>query len=135
MQIMTMGFSFWLSRRDAGAPRGQPKHLLAGRRGERIACRFLLKQGFDVLARRYRGRSGELDIVAFEGDTLVFIEVKTRRSRAFGEPWEFVDWQKQQILRRTAEDFIADHDLCQYTYRFDIVSVIGETPTLFRNAF
>ena len=110
-------------------------HLLRGRKGERIACRFLLKQGFDILARRYRSRSGELDIIAYEGDTLVFIEVKTRSSAEFGEPWEFVDWQKQQILRRTAEDFIADHDLGQYAYRFDIVSVLGTEATLFRNAF
>ena len=110
-------------------------HLLKGRRGERIACRFLLKQGFDVLARRYRSRSGELDIIAYEGDTLVFVEVKTRSSREFGEPWEFVDWQKQQILRRAAEDFIAEHDLGHYTYRFDIVSVLGTEATLFRNAF
>ena len=110
-------------------------HLLRGRKGERIACRFLLKQGFDILARRYRSRSGELDIIAYEGDTLVFIEVKTRSSTAFGEPWEFVDWQKQQILRRTAEDFIADHDLGQYAYRFDIVSVLGNKAELFRNAF
>jgi len=110
-------------------------HLLQGRRGERTACRYLLKQGFDVLARRYRSRSGELDIIALEKDTLVFVEVKTRSSSQFGEPWEFVDWQKQQILRRTAEDFIADHDLGQYAYRFDIVSVIGEEVELFRNAF
>jgi putative endonuclease len=110
-------------------------HLLQGRRGERIACRFLLRQGFDVLARRHRSRSGELDIVAFEGETLVFVEVKTRSSRDFGEPWEFVDWQKQQILRRAAEEFIADHDLGQYAYRFDIVSVIGNDSTLFRNVF
>jgi len=88
-----------------------------------------------VLARRYRGRSGELDIIAFEGDTLAFIEVKTRSSISFGEPWEFVDWQKQQILRRTAEAFIAANDLGEYSYRFDIVSVIGETATLLRNAF
>jgi putative endonuclease len=110
-------------------------HLLEGRRGERVACRFLLRQGFDVLARRYRGRSGELDIIALEQETLVFVEVKTRKSRDFGEPWEFVDWQKQQKLRRTAEEFIADHDLGQYTYRFDIVSVIGKDVALFRNAF
>jgi putative endonuclease len=110
-------------------------HLLEGRKGERIACWFLLRQGFDVLARRYRGRSGELDIVAFERETLVFVEVKTRSSRVFGEPWEFVDWQKQQKLIRTAEEFIADHDLGQYSYRFDIVSVIGKEATLFRNAF
>jgi putative endonuclease len=110
-------------------------HLLQGRKGERMACRFLLRQGFDILARRYRSRLGELDIVAFESDILVFIEVKMRSSRQFGEPWEFVDWQKQQKLRRTAEAFIADHDLSQYTYRFDIVSVLGKEVTLFRNAF
>jgi putative endonuclease len=110
-------------------------HLAQGRRGERIACRFIMRQGFDVLARRYRGRSGELDIVAFEGETLVFLEVKTRSSRDFGEPWEFVDWQKQQKLMRTAEEFIANHNLVQYPYRFDIVSVMGKEATLFRNAF
>ena len=110
-------------------------HLLQGRKGERIACLFLLKQGFDVLARRYRSRSGELDIIAFEKETLVFVEVKSRSSRKFGEPWEFVDWQKQQIVRRTAEDFIADHDLGQYAYRFDIISVLGKEVSLFRNAF
>jgi putative endonuclease len=110
-------------------------HLLQGRKGERIACRYLLRQGFDILARRYCTRSGELDIVALEQDTLAFIEVKTRSSSEFGEPWEFVDWQKQQILRRTAEEFIADYDLGQYAYRFDIVSVLGKEATLFRNAF
>ena len=115
-------------------------HLLQGRLGERIACRFLLKQGYDILARRFRGRSGELDLVAIEADALVFIEVKTRASRAFGDPWEFVDWEKQQILRRTAEEFIALHDLGQLSYRFDIVSVVApgtglEEVTLYRNAF
>jgi len=110
-------------------------HLLEGRRGERIAGRFLIKLGFDILARRYKARSGELDIIAFEGETLVFLEVKTRRSGDFGEPWEFVDWQKQQILRRAAEQFIADHDLGSYSYRFDIVSVLANEVSLYRNAF
>ena len=110
-------------------------HLLRGRKGERTAARFLLKQGFDILARRYRGRSGELDVVALEQDTLVFVEVKTRSSSEYGEPWEFVDWKKQQILRRTAEEFIAEHDLGQYVYRFDIVSVLEKEARLFRNAF
>ena len=113
----------------------EPLHLLAGRKGERLACLFLMRQGFDILARRFRGRHGEIDLIAFEGATLVFIEVKTRGSRDYGEPWEFVDWQKQQILRRTAEEFIADHDLGLYAYRFDIVSVVGKEVNLFRNAF
>ena len=115
-------------------------HLFQGRKGERIACRFLMRQGFDILVRRYRGRTGELDMVAFEKDTLVFIEVKTRGSKRFGEPWEFVDWRKQQALRRTAEEFIADQDLGQYAYRFDIVAVVApgksnEEVALYRNAF
>ncbi len=110
-------------------------HLLQGRRGERIACRFLMRHGFDILARRHRGRSGELDIVALENEVLVFIEVKTRKTSEFGEPWEFVDWQKQQKLRRTAEEFIGDYDLGQYAYRFDIVSVTEKEVKHFRNAF
>ena len=111
------------------------KHLLLGRKGERIACRWLLRRGFDILARRWRGRRGELDIVAFEGDLLVFLEVKTRLSARYGEPWEFVDRHKQLILQRTAEEFIAEYDLGQYAYRFDIVSITGKEVALYRNAF
>ena len=110
-------------------------HLLLGRKGERIACRSLLREGFDILARRWRGRHGELDIVAYEGDLLVFLEVKTRTSAQYGEPWEFVDPRKQLILQRTAEEFIAEYDLGQYAYRFDIVSVTGKEVALYRNAF
>jgi len=99
-----------------------------------------MRQGFDILARRYRSRSGEIDLVAFDGPTLVFVEVKTRASKEYGAPWEFVDWEKQQKLRRAAEEFIARHDLGQYSYRFDIVSVVAPGAvraevTLFRNAF
>lgn len=114
-------------------------HLLEGRRGERIACRHLMRQGFDVLARRFQGRYGEIDIIGFDRQVLVFIEVKTRASRKFGDPWEFVDWQKQQRFRRTAEEFITRYDLGQYAYRFDIISVVAPGKPLeeishFRNA-
>ena len=111
------------------------KHLLLGRRGERIACRWLLREGFDILTRRWYGRRGELDIVAFEDELLVFLEVKTRSSAQYGEPWEFVDPRKQLVLQRTAEEFIAEYDLGRYTYRFDIVSVTGKKVLLYRNAF
>jgi putative endonuclease len=115
-------------------------HLLRGRKGERIACRYLMRRGFDILARRHRNRAGEMDIIAFEKETLVFVEVKTRSSRRFGEPWEFVDLEKQYRLRRAAERFIADHGMNRFTYRFDIVSVVipagsKEEVRLFRNAF
>jgi len=115
-------------------------HLLSGRKGERIACRFLMRQGFDILVRRFRARRGEVDLVALEGDTLVFVEVKTRASREFGDPWEFVDWEKQQSLRMAGEEFIACYDLGKYAYRFDVVSVIApgtrsQEVEIFRNAF
>ena len=111
------------------------QHLLLGRKGERAACRWLLRTGFDIIARGWRGRQGELDIVAYEDDMLVFLEVKTRASAKYGKPWEFVDPRKQLILQRTAEEFIAEYDLGQYAYRFDIVSVTGREVELYRNAF
>jgi putative endonuclease len=115
-------------------------HLAEGRLGERIACRFLMGQGYDILARRFSGRRGEIDLIAFEGPTLVFVEVKTRMSRAYGDPAEFVDWQKQQRTRLAAEEFISGHDLGAYAYRFDIVAVVApgtaaQEVSLFRNAF
>jgi putative endonuclease len=116
------------------------RHLMQGRLGERLACLFLMREGFDILARRHRGSGGEIDLIAMEGDILAFIEVKTRGSREFGDPWEYVDWEKQQRVRRTAEEFIAEHNLSQYSYRFDIVSVVSPSTSrqeisLFRNAF
>jgi len=103
----------------------KPSHLLEGRLGERIACRFLMGKGFDIVARRFQCRSGEVDIIAFDAELLVFVEVKTRASRTYGDPTEFVDWEKQQRFRRTAEEFVGRYDLGQYACRFDIVSVVG----------
>jgi putative endonuclease len=115
-------------------------HLLLGRKGERLACRYLLRHGYDILARRYRARRGEVDLIAFEGDILAFIEVKTRATREFGDPWEFVGWEKQQSLRLAGEEFIARYDLGGYCYRFDVVDVVvrgsgAPEITLYRNAF
>lgn len=115
-------------------------HLLMGRKGERLACRFLMKQGFDVLARRFQARRGEIDLIALEGETLTFVEVKTRASKDFGDPWEFVGWEKRQSLQAAAEEFIARYDLGGRSYRFDIVSVVAPGTSkqeihLHRNAF
>jgi putative endonuclease len=101
------------------------EHLKTGRLGERIACRYLLRRKYDILARRFRGLRGELDIVMLDGDTLVFVEVKTRSTRQYGDPYEFVDWEKQQKLRMTAEEFISRHDMGHLGYRFDIVEVVA----------
>ena len=117
-----------------------PRHLLQGRLGERLACRRLLGCGYDVLVRRYRTSRGEIDVVAFEGETLVFIEVKTRASRVFGEPWEFVDRDKRRRMKDAAAEFMARYDLGDCRYRFDVVSVVApgtddEEVVVLRNVF
>ncbi len=87
-------------KREAG-------HLRAGRWGERQARRMLAAKGYRILGRRVRvGRRGELDIVARNGDTLVFVEVKTRRNEDFGRPIDAVDRAKQRRLSRAALGYL-----------------------------
>jgi len=80
-------------------------------------------------------RSGELDIIALDHELLVFVEARTRSSRDDDEPREFVSWQKRQILRRTAEEFIAEHDRGRYCYPFDMVPVLERGPSFFATHF
>ena len=94
-----------------------------GKRGEELAAAFLIRQGYTILARNYRQRYGELDIVAEEGDTLVFVEVKTRRSTRFGSAWEAVTPAKQRQISLLALDFISRRRLHDRKIRFDVVAV------------
>ena len=94
-----------------------------GKAGEQLACDELRRRGYAILARRYRTRGGELDIVARHHDTLVFVEVKARTSTRFGTPGEAVDWRKRVRLRRMAEDFLARAGLWRVPCRFDVVAV------------
>jgi putative endonuclease len=95
--------------------------------GEQLACDELERRGYHVVERRYRTRAGELDIVAMDGDYLVFVEVKARRSRAFGEPEEAVTMQKQQRMVLMATDFLARNGVGDVPCRFDVVAVNSET--------
>jgi putative endonuclease len=111
-----------------------------GRAGEAQAARFLEAQGYVLLARNWRIREGELDIVAREGDTLAFVEVKTRRTHTHGAGEESIDARKQQRLAQLAERFLAAHpDLAFRQCRFDVVVVdYTQRPAqirLYRNAF
>jgi putative endonuclease len=94
-----------------------------GKRGEDLACRELERRGYAIIARRVRVRSGELDIVARDGATLVFVEVKARASRAFGDAAEAVTPVKQWRMRRLAEEYLMRHRLPECPCRFDVVSV------------
>jgi putative endonuclease len=94
-----------------------------GKRGEDLACRELERRGYAIVARRYRRRSGELDIVARDGATLVFVEVKTRQGRAFGEAAEAVTPFKRRRIAQLALDYMMGHHLLGCACRFDVVSI------------
>jgi putative endonuclease len=102
----------------------------SGRIGEDMAHRHIRRRGCTVVARNYRtsSGSGEIDLVAWQGDTLVFIEVKTRRTAEFGEPERAVDQEKQQRLHRAARDYARRANVAWEKTRFDIVSVVLGPP-------
>ena len=98
-----------------------------GRLGEAWARAWLRKQGWKILYRNYRAkRGGEVDIVARDRDTLVFVEVKTRSGTTFGKPSDAVDEEKQKLIIRGAWDWMRRLGHPDIFYRFDIVEVIAE---------
>ncbi|MGE0449979.1 MAG: YraN family protein [Vicinamibacterales bacterium] len=100
--------------------------VLLGEFGEDLACDELRRRGYEILARRYRCRSGEIDIVARDAGTLAFIEVKTRVGHAFGSGLEAVTWIKQRRIMLVALDYLVRHGLTGQACRFDIVAVTFE---------
>ena len=99
-----------------------------GESGEEAACRELRRRGYAILARRYRTRHGEIDIIARHGEVLVFVEVKTRTSHAFGSPLAAVTPVKQRRLVRMALEYVTRSHLSQPACRFDVVGVlVGES--------
>src|SRR5437762_12329268 len=116
-------------------------HLRRGARGEKLACRFLKRRGYNILFRNFRGRSGgEIDVVCRDNDTLVFVEVKTRAREDFGRPLEAVDLAKQKRISRGALAWLRMLENPDILFRFDVVEVIvvdGAKPRveLIKNAF
>lgn len=94
-----------------------------GRYGERVAVAHLLAAGWEVLDRNWRGRCGELDVVALEGGELVVVEVKTRTGDGFGHPAEAVTATKLARLRRLTGEWLHAHDLRPTGVRIDVVAV------------
>lgn len=97
--------------------------ITLGRNGELEAERLLKKNGFKIIEKNYRCRCGEIDIIAKEKETLVFVEVKTRANAAFGPPISAVDAKKQRHMLSAAEDYLTRHDIVDCAVRFDVVSV------------
>jgi putative endonuclease len=117
------------------------RRLPLGRRGENAAARYLSRRGYVIVARGNRDAIGEIDLVAVEGRTLVFIEVKTRTTQDAGHPADAVDAQKQRRLTRLALAYMKRHDLLENPARFDVIAITwpdkANRPLIehFQNAF
>ena len=107
--------------------------------GEEAACEFLKKNSYKILARNYKNKLGEIDIIAQDQETICFVEVKSRHSDKFGLPQEAILGHKQRQLSRVALSFLKENNLLDKKARFDVVSVMHsqENPKLdlIKNAF
>lgn len=97
-----------------------------GQQGERRAERFLRSLGYAIVERNYRTSRGEIDLVAKDKDTLVFVEVRTRRRDGFGGPLASVGRQKQRQISNTALHYLTHSGLRDRTARFDVIGIVGE---------
>ncbi len=94
-----------------------------GLKGEQLACEFLGRNGYDIVERNYRCPEGEIDVVARQQETLVFIEVRTKTSRRFGGPEESITPVKAARLKKLAELYGQSHNNLPETWRIDVVAI------------
>jgi putative endonuclease len=96
-----------------------------GNEGEALAEAFLLKKGYKILDRQYLTRLGEIDLVAKDGNEVVFVEVKMRRTADFGYPEESVTPRKLKKIAMTAELYLRTRNVLASPYRIDVISILG----------
>ena len=109
-----------------------------GTRSEIIASNYLKEKGYKIIATNYKNKIGEIDVIAKDKDTIVFVEVKARLSQAFGHPLEAINAEKQLKIRRVAELFLMSKHLFDAPCRFDAISILGlENPEILhiKNSF
>lgn len=115
------------------------RRIRLGKQGEDIAAAYLEKAGYSIAEKNYRCIFGEVDIIARDGDTLVFVEVKSRKSSTFGEPQEAVGLEKQKKLSRISLHYLQQKRLEFCKARFDVMAIRmlpdGARIDLIRNAF
>ncbi len=106
-----------------------------GLRGEDMAIRTLKRAGYRIVERNHRNRLGEIDVIAEEGGSLVFVEVKKRNSRSFGEAVCAVDERKKRHLIKAALFYMKMHDCFGKRVRFDVIGIDSDRTKLVKNAF
>lgn len=99
------------------------KRLSLGSSGEQLAKKYLRKKGYRILEQNFRTRSGEIDIIARIGETLVFTEVKTRKSGFLESPLSAVTPKKQHQISKVALEYLSSNDLFEMDARFDVIAV------------
>jgi putative endonuclease len=115
---------------------GQQANRARGEYGERRAAQWYIAEGYEIVARNWRnGRSGEIDLVARRGQTLVICEVKARRSDEFGSPAEAITPTKQKRLYHLGMAFLREHEISGVQVRFDVVAVTGTDLEVYQDAF
>jgi len=121
------------------SPPPSPPHLRLGRDGEDTAAALLGGKGYLVLERNYRAKGGEVDLICRDGDTLVFVEVKTRGPGSLGRPDQAVTPAKRRRIALAAAVYLSERDLWEMPCRFDVVAIVvrdgGHTATHLPNAF
>lgn len=133
MSLLLKLRGWFLEEKDAGES--------LGRRGETAATKFLKQLGYRILERGYDSPLGEIDIIAIDGRTIVFVEVKTRSSTEAGHPADAVDATKRRRMTQAALAYLKAHNLLQTPARFDVVAVTWRDPheppmiEHFQNAF
>ena len=111
----------------------------AGLAGQQAAEKFLQSKGYEILARNYRAKSGEVDLIVKDGEYIVFVEVKFRRGLKYGYPREAVGYTKQKRIMDTALHYLAHNNLADTDMRFDVVEVLEQQGKMYashvENAF
>lgn len=103
-------------------------HNDTGKWGEDLAAAYLEKKGYTIVERDWKSGRRDIDIIALDGDVVVFVEVKTRRNRLFGDPEESVNYQKLQNLQQAISHYVKFRHIRQ-EIRFDIISIVGTIGT------
>jgi putative endonuclease len=113
--------------------------IRTGKKGEDLAVAYLKGKGYRIIERNYKCLFGEIDIVAQDGNTVVFVEVKSRKSEDFGDPQTAVGWEKKKKISRISLKYLEEKHLYPCDARFDVVAVkmlpAGNTIELIQNAF
>ena len=110
-----------------------------GKQGENRAVLYLKKKGYKIIENNYRTKYGEIDIIAMDGNTIVFVEVKARRSTKFGKPEDSVTVKKQRKISMVALDYLKKNNKMNQRARFDVISIYDQCGNakieIFANAF